>query len=148
MKDKIKLCCFTVNYTHACIIANNFISNELRNVKVIYVNEKSEKKKLKTIIGRFYKKMEDQMFCTEWLNEKLLNDYKNETFVFVVSGKEEFVEKVNKYLNVCDFTGYIINCYEIFDIDVDIESIINKHDFYINTTGIVKKENLESSKKD
>ena len=24
---KIKLCCFTVNYTHACIIANNFINN-------------------------------------------------------------------------------------------------------------------------
>ena len=39
---KIKLCCFTVNYTHACIIANNFINNRLNNVKVIYINEKNE----------------------------------------------------------------------------------------------------------
>jgi len=31
---KVKLCCFTVNYTHACIIANNFINKELKNVKV------------------------------------------------------------------------------------------------------------------
>ena len=45
---KIKLCCFTVNTTHAYIIANNFISNELQNVKVIYINEKDEKKKTKS----------------------------------------------------------------------------------------------------
>lgn len=142
--EKIKLCCFTVNSTHACIIANNFISNELSNVKVIYINEKSEKKKLKNIIGKFYKKMEDKMFCTEWLNEKLLNDYAKETFVFVVNGKEKFVEKVNKFLDVNEFNGYIINCYEIFDIEVNIESIIKKHNYYINTTGIVKKEVLRS----
>ncbi|MCX8074237.1 MAG: hypothetical protein N2749_01440 [Clostridia bacterium] len=146
--NKIRLCCFTVNSTHACIIANNFISNELSNVKVIYINEQSEKKKLKNIIGKFYKKMEDQMFCTEWLNEKLLNDYANETFVFVVNGKEEFVEKVNKYLDVNDFNGYVINCYEIFDIEVDIETIIKKHDYYINTTGIIKREVLDTSKRE
>ncbi len=141
--NKIKLCCFTVNSTHACIIANNFISNELLNVKVIYMNEKSEKKKLKQIIAKFYKKMEDRMYCTEWLNEKLINDYNNETFVIVVNGKEEFVERVNKYLDLNEFNGYIINCYEIFDIKVDIESIISKHDYYINTTGVIRKENLD-----
>lgn len=146
--NKIKLCCFTVNSTHACIIANNFISNELLNVKVIYMNEKSEKKKLKSIIGKFYKKMEDQMFCTEWLNEKLLNDYANETFVIVVNGKEEFVERVNKFLDLNEFNGYIINCYEIFDLKVDIEAIIKKHDFYINTTGVIKKEALDKMKKE
>lgn len=141
--NKIKMCCFTVNSTHACIIANNFISNELLNVKVIYINEKSEKKKLKDIIGKFYKKMQDQMFCTEWLNEKLLNDYTNETFVIVVNGKEEFVERANKFLDVSEFNGYIINCYEIFDLKVDIEKIIEKHDYYINTTGVIKKEVLD-----
>lgn len=141
--NKIKMCCFTVNSTHACIIANNFISNELLNVKVIYINEKSEKKKLKDIIGKFYKKMQDQMFCTEWLNEKLLNDYTNETFVIVVNGKEDFVERANKFLDVSKFNGYIINCYEIFDLKVDIEKIIEKHDYYINTTGVIKKEVLD-----
>ena len=47
--NKIKLCCFTVNYTHSCIIANNFITNELSNVKVVYINERSQKNKLKNI---------------------------------------------------------------------------------------------------
>ncbi len=139
---KIKLCCFTVNYTHACIIANNFINNRLNNVKVIYINEKNEKKKMKSIISKFYKKMDDKMFCTEWLDEKLIHDYLNETFVFVVNGKEEFINSVNKYLDVNDFRGYIINCYDIFDIQSKTENIIEGHDYYINTTGIIKKESL------
>ena len=84
---KIKFCCFTVNSTHAYIIANNFINNELENVKVIYISEKSEKKKLKNIISKFYKKMNDRSFYTEWLNEKITNDYENENFVFVVNEK-------------------------------------------------------------
>lgn len=139
---KIKLCCFTVNTTHAYIIANNFINNELDGVKVIYINEKNEKNKIKNIISKFYKKMDDNIFYTTWLNEKIINDYKNENFVFVVSGKEEFINKVNKYLDFNNFSGYIINCYEIFDIKEEIKCVINKHDYYINTTSIVKKEKL------
>ena len=136
---KIKLCCFTVNLTHACIIANNFKSNELENVKIIYINERSEKKKFKTIISRFYKKIEDNMYYTEWLNEKITHDYNNENFVFVVYGKEEFVEKVNNFLDLNESRGYVINCYEIFNIE-NTKEIISKHDFYINTTGVLKKE--------
>ena len=139
---KLKICCFTVRYTHACIIANNFISKELKNVKVIYINEKSEEVKLKNIVSRFYKKMDDQLFYTEWLNEKITNDYKNENFVFVVNGKEEFVNRVNKYIQINEAKGYIINCYNIFDIEDRIEDIISKHDFYINTNGLVSKEFL------
>lgn len=139
---KIKLCCFTVNLTHACIIANNFINNELENVKIIYINERSEKRKFKTIISRFYKKIEDNMYYTEWLNEKITHDYNNENFVFVVYGKEQFVNKVNSFLEINDSKGYIINCYEIFNIE-NTRDIIAKHDFYINTTGVVRKETLK-----
>lgn len=139
---KIKMCCFTVNSTHACIIANNFINNELKNVKVIYINEKSEKRKLKNIVTKFYKKMNDKSFYTEWLNEKITHDYHNETFAFVVNGKQEFVDKVNEFLEINEASGYIINCYDIFDINVDTRNIMNRHDYYINTSGIVRKESL------
>ena len=139
---KIKLCCFTVNTTHAYIIANNFIERNLQNVKVIYINEKDEKKKAKSIISRFYKKMNDDMYYTELLNEKVINDYITENFVFVVNGKEEFVQKVNKFLELNESNGYIINCYEIFDISENTSDIIKRHDFYINTSGMVKKEDL------
>lgn len=143
---KFKLCCFTVNTTHAYIIANNFIDNELENVKVIYINEKNEKierKKIKNIVNKFYKKMNDRVFYTEWLNEKIINDYEYEKFVFVVNGKEEFINKVNKYLEINNSEGYIINCYDIFDIKEEVNEIILNHDFYINTTGLVKKESIK-----
>ena len=112
--NKIKLCCFTVNSTHAYIISNNFINNEFN----------------------------DKSFYTEWLNEKITHDYNNETFVFVVNGKQEFVDKVNEYLDINEAIGYVINCYDIFDIKKDTASIISSHDYYINTSGVVKKETL------
>lgn len=137
---KIKLCCFTVNHTHACIIANNFINMNLKNVKVIYVNEKSEKKKLKNLISRFYKKIDDKMFYTEWLNEQINHDYQQENFVFVVNGSEEFITKVNKYLDINQSKGYIINCYDILELKESASKIIEKHDHYINTSGVVRKD--------
>jgi hypothetical protein len=112
---------------------------------VVYINEKSEKKKLKNIISKFYKKMQDNSFFTEWLDEGVINDYEKETFVFVVNGKESFINKVNKYLDLNEFNGYIINCYEIFDISVKVEKIIEEHNYYINTTGLVKKETFKIS---
>ena len=140
--NKLKLCCFTVNYTHACIIVNNFITNELTNVKIVYINEKSESKKLKSIVTKFYSEISDKIFFTEWLDENIINDYINERFVFVVKGKEKFIESVNKFLEINDFNGYIINCYDIFETSHKIDKIMNKHDYYINTEGIVIKEKI------
>lgn len=141
---KIKLCCFTVNTTHAYIIANNFIERNLQNVKVIYINEKEERRKTKSIISRFYKKINDEMYYTEWLNEKIVNDYDFENFVFVVHGKEEFVRKVNKFLDMSDANGYIIDCFDIFDMSENVSTIIEAHDYYINTSGMLKKEDFIS----
>ena len=70
------------------------------------------------------------------------NDYENENFVFVVNGKADFVEKVNEFLDINESQGYVINCYDIFDTEISTSEIIKKHEFYINTTGIVKKEAL------
>lgn len=142
---KTRLCCFTVNTTHACIIANNFIEKNLSNMKIIYINEKEEKKKLGKIITKFYKNIENRMYYSEWLNENILNNYAEEKFVFVVHGKEKFVENANNFLNINDFNGYIINCYDVYDISSDISSIIEKHDHYINTTGIVGIGSLEEA---
>ena len=133
---KYNLCCFTVNTTHACIIANNYICKNLDNIKVIYINEKSEFKKIKEIISKFYSSIEEKLYYSEWLNEDIINDYDNEEFVFVVHGNEKFIENVNKFLSINEFNGYVINCYDIYEIKSNIEEIIKKHDYYINTTSV------------
>lgn len=136
---KTKLCCFTANTTHACIIANNFIEGNLDNVKVIYINEKGESRKLSNIISRFYKRIDDSMYYTGTFNEGLLNDYDKEKFVIVVHGREKFVDKTNLFLDINEFDGYIINCYDVYDIKENVNQIVKRHDHYINTTGIVEK---------
>ena len=138
---KYKLCCFTVNITHACIIANNYISTNLENIKIIYINEKNETKKIKSIISKFYSSIEERMYYSEWLNEKIINDYEHEEFVFVVHGKQSFIENVNKFLDINDFRGYVINCYDICEIKKSIDEIIKEHDYYMNTTGIIEWNN-------
>ena len=77
------------------------------------------------------------MYYTEWLNENLLNDYENENFVFVVHGKEKFISNVNKFLDINNFDGYVINCYDICEIKSKVEDVIARHDYYMNTTGLV-----------
>ena len=133
---KYNLCCFTVNTTHACSIANNYICKNLDNIKVIYINEKREFKKIKEIISKFYSSIEEKLYYSEWLNEDIINDYDNEEFVFVVHGNEKFIENVNKFLSINEFNGYVINCYDIYEIKSNIEEIIKKHDYYINTTSV------------
>lgn len=136
---KIKLCCFTVNFTHACIIANNFIEKNLTDRKIIYMNEKDEAKKLKNIITKYYKKLENKNYYSQWLNENMINDYDTEKFAIVVYGKQKFVENVNKFLNINNFEGYIINCYNAMDITTNLDSIVNRHEYYINTTNLFMK---------
>ncbi len=137
--SKIKLCCFTVNTTHAVIISNNFISKNLDGMKVVYINEKQEDVKLKNIVDRFYKSIKDKVCCSKWLNEKMINEYDKENVVYVVHGGEKFVESTNSFLDINKCNNFVINCYEVYDIKEEISKIIEKHDYYINTTGVVGK---------
>ena len=136
---KTKLCCFTVNTTHALIVSNNFIKNSLDGINVIYISEKPEELKIKNIIDRFYKSIKDRICYSKWLNERIINEIDKEDMVYVIHGGEKFVEATNKFLDTNSLGGFIINCYDVYDIKEDISKIIEKHDYYINTTGVVGK---------
>lgn len=132
----IKVCSFVANYTHSCIVANNFISKEFSNAKVIYINERSEKEKLKNIVNKYFKSLNEKILYMEWLNEEVTNDYVNENIILVINGSENFINKVNGYLCFLQSQIVVINCYNIMDIKSNINDIISKHDYYLNTNGI------------
>ncbi len=137
----IKVCTFVANYTHSCIVANNFISKEYEKAKVIYINEKSEKEKLKNIVNKYFKNINRQIIYMEWLNEEIVNDYQNENIVLVINGSENFISKVNNYMCFIQSDVLVINCYNIMDIKTSIADIISKHDYYLNTDGIQIRNN-------
>ena len=132
----IKVCSFVANYTHSCIVANNFISKEFDKAKVIYINENSEKEKLKKIVKKYFKNINKKIIYMEWLNEEIVNDYVNENIVLVINGSESFISKVNEYMCFIQNEILVINCYNIMDIKSNISDIIATHDYYLNSDGI------------
>lgn len=132
----IKVCSFVASYTHSCIVANNFISKEFTDAKVIYINENNEKEKLKNIVNKYFKKINEKILYLEWLNEEITNDYLNENIILVVNGSESFINKVNKYMCFLQNDILIINCYNITNIESNINDIVLKHDYYLSTNGI------------
>ncbi len=137
----IKVCSFVANYTHSCIVANNFIAKEFSNAKVIYINERSEKEKLKNIVNKYFRNLNEKILYMEWLNEEVTNDYVNENIILVINGSENFINKVNSYLCFLQSHIIVINCYNIVDIKSNINDIIEKHDYYLNTNGIEIRHN-------
>ena len=132
----IKVCSFVANYTHSCIVANNFVSKEFDKAKVIYINENSEKEKLKKIVNKYFKNINKKIIYMEWLNEEIVNDYVNENIVLVINGSESFISKVNEYMCFIQNEILVINCYNIIDIKSNISDIIATHDYYLNSDGI------------
>ncbi|MEG2459698.1 MAG: hypothetical protein RSB51_01295 [Clostridia bacterium] len=144
---KTKICSFAINFIHACIMANNFIKENLNDVKIIYINEENEKQKIKDVITKYYPEVEHVSFYNDILDEKIINEYDSEKFVYVVYGSEKFIEKVNKYLDINKFSGYIINNYKVITLKEDMNDIINKHKYYINTTYIYVSKDYSLKKK-
>lgn len=134
--NNIKVCSFVANYTHSCILVNNFISKEFEKAKVIYINEKSEKEKLKNIVNKYFKNMNKKIIYMEWLNEEVVNDYVNENIILVINGSESFISRVNEYICFIQSDVVVINCYNVMSLKNSISDIISKHDYYLNTDGV------------
>lgn len=144
---KIKICSFAVNFTHACIISNNFIRENLKSVKIIYINEENEKQKIKEILLKYYPEVKDVSLYEDILSENIINEYDKEKIVYVIYGSQKFIEKVNKFLSMNKFNGYIINNYNIVTLKEEASMIIDKHKYYINTTEIYYSKNYKIKKK-
>lgn len=133
---KIKLCSFVANYTHACIITSNFISNEFIDAKVIYINENSQKEKLEKIVNKYFRKLNKKIIYMEWLNEDIINDYANENIILVVNGSESFITKVNSFISFLKYNVLVINCYNVSELKSKVSDIVISHDYFLNTDGL------------
>ncbi len=118
---KKKICSFAMNFTHACIISNNFIQNNFKNSKIIYINEEKENE-------------EDEIY-----------KHRKDKLIYVVYGGEKFVEKVNDYLKMKFFDGYIIDIYNLIELKNSVPDIIENHEYYINSSEIFYMKNRDNN---
>lgn len=72
----------------------------------------------------------------------------------IISGRYDYVEMMNKniekWIKINDIKNHIIinNCYNVTELDIDVNSIISKYDKLLNTSGIQYIKNTFDNKND
>lgn len=123
----LRICTFAANYNHAAIVVENFIKNEYKDVNVLIISEKEDLFKEK------FSKCSGISFFT-WKDEYVTVE--KQKIIFVVYGSEVFIQKVNKYIRFGYKEAYIIDAYDISNLESDINDILIHYDYYLNTQGL------------
>ena len=146
-----KICSFYVNDWHLTVMLLPYIKQEIENQKRIITFMEQNLEDNVTILLSKLNLQEDikkQIKAIKWNTntnlkyteiEKTLKQGKGETTI-LVSGKKDYIEKVNKSLekyekNTKKQTIKIINCYEVSNFNKNIKEVLDSHDAILNTGG-------------
>ena len=146
-----KICSFYVNDWHLTVMLLPYIKQEVENQKRIITFMEQNLEDNVTILLSKLNLQEDikkQIKAIKWNTntnlkyteiEKTLKQGKGETTI-LVSGKKDYIEKVNKSLekygkNNKKQTIKIINCYEVSNFNKNIKEVLDSHDAILNTGG-------------
>ena len=144
-----KLCSFYVSNAHLVTMlipylskkikeGNNFIiftQNNLENEVEMLLSKinikEEEKQKIRNINWK------KSLYQENVIKEKLENNIEN--FYIIINGDNEYVEKINETVARTTETNQknitIIDCYEVLQVNQEINKILNNHDKILNTSG-------------
>ena len=144
-----KLCSFYVSNAHLVTMlipylskkikeGNNFIiftQNNLENEVEMLLSKinikEEEKQKIRTINWK------KSLYQENVIKEKLENNIEN--FYIIINGDNEYVEKINEKVERINEKNQknitIIDCYEVLQVNQEINKILNNHDKILNTSG-------------
>lgn len=144
-----KLCSFYVSNAHLVTMlipylsrkikeGNNFIiftQNNLENEVEMLLSKinikEEEKQKIRTINWK------KSLYQENVIKEKLENNIEN--LYIIINGDNEYVEKINEKVERINEKKQknvtIIDCYEVLQVNQEINKILNNHDKILNTSG-------------
>lgn len=144
-----KLCSFYVSNAHLVTMlipylsrkikeGNNFIiftQNNLENEVEMLLSKinikEEEKQKIRNINWK------KSLYQENVIKEKLENNIEN--FYIIINGDNEYVEKINEKVERINEKNQknvtIIDCYEVLQVNQEINKILNNHDKILNTSG-------------
>lgn len=144
-----KLCSFYVSNAHLVTMlipylskkikeGNNFIiftQNNLENEVEMLLSKinikEEEKQKIRTINWK------KSLYQENVIKEKLENNIEN--LYIIINGDNEYVEKINEKVERINEKNQknitIIDCYEVLQVNQEINKILNNHDKILNTSG-------------
>lgn len=136
-----KDCSFYVSDFHLLAMILPYINKELNEgKKVVTILEQDLQKEMETLISKMNLKEEtkNKIMNINWNKTKeVLNDIESNTDIIVV-GDKKYIDNANEKIrtNINDLNNTkIINCYEVFEFNNNIDEILNYHDKILNTSG-------------
>lgn len=148
---KEKICAFYASDYHFEMISLPYISKSIdENKKIIILTENNLEDTVHTLIERMNLKQakKNQILKLDWKNDDLekfkeisKNSKENKNMLIFIKGKENYIENINKNIGkwVEDKQNIkIINCYEFYEIENKIESIAEKYDKILGTSGKIE----------
>lgn len=149
-----KVCSFYVNDWHLTTMLLPHINRTINeNKKVLTILESGIKNNIEELLSKMNLKegIQNKILEINWNSRKVckFKEIKSEIEVLlkdvqainiIVNGNEGYIEIANKNIdkvikNICGKEITVINCYEIAK-QKEINRILDKHDFVLNTSGI------------
>lgn len=145
---KEKTCAFYASDYHFEIISLPYIEEQLeKNKQIIVLTENDLEESVKTVISKtnLRETKRKNIFSIDWNNDnlskfkKIKKDIEDQKDIIIfIKGKENYIKNVNR--NIEKFVSNkdnvkIVDCYDIEEVSQDIDSIMNKYEKVLSTTG-------------
>lgn len=135
--NKSKYCSFYVSDIHLVTMLLPYINEKTKeNKKFITIFETDISESAKMVIDNLSIKRKDKLKFlnigwkkSDKIEESLENKY------ILVMGSNGFIERVNQNLENKNDDFTVINCFEIYQAEKNIDEIIEKHSKLVNSSG-------------
>ena len=144
---KEKMCAFYASDYHFEMISLPYISRSIdENKEIIILTENNLEDTVQILVSRMNLKdaKRNQILNLDWKNNDLekfkeisKNSKENKNMVIFIKGKINYIENINKNIEKwIDGKNNIniINCYEFFEVENNIETIAQKYDKILGTS--------------
>ncbi len=146
---KEKDCAFYASDYHFEMISLPYISKSIdENKEIIILTENNLEDTVNTLISKMnlQKMKKDKLLNLDWKNDDLKKFKKiskkskeNADMVIFIKGKQNYIENINKNIEkwvLASDNIKVIDCYEFFEIEEQIEEIAKKYDKVLGTSRI------------
>ncbi len=137
-KNIEKICNFYVSDFHLEMILLPYLNQKLKEEEpVTIISEKNLNQSIKELISKVNldNKIKNNILNLEWDSAEIKEIQNNSNVVLI--GTENFIEqKKNKLIDMDVENLKIIDCYNLQEVEKDVQKIVLTHDKNLNTLGI------------
>lgn len=146
-KDNKEMCGFYINEAHLSTMIFPYIMKNI-NERIITIFEKDIDKYINKLLKstNFKNEIKEKIEKINWKNgkEEYLQDITDNSYV-IIAGKINYIDEIRASLNnnIKNKKNIkIIKCYDIDNLKLDINNIIEENEYIINTAGEMKKDDF------